>query len=156
MLLPEIKTNKKLLMSKESLSKTKEIFKKFMLGGYSIRTLGKLYGIPWTTLRDRFRRLYGDDYTYRSGGEGSIHHIITEYLDSDVISDKNKEEIEKWYEDNQDFLLTLSYTDKKEGRVSLYTENKLYRDSSYNLSLQEEISSKVTKDERFIPIIDEE
>lgn len=155
MLLPEIKT-KKILMSDESLNKTEEIFKKFMIGGYSIRTLGKMYGIPWTTLRDRFRRLYGNDYTYRSGGEGSIHNVIAEYLEDESLTEEEREKIRDWYEENQDYLLTLSYQDQKKDKTKLYTENKLYRDSAYQISLQEDISSRVTKDERYSPQIEDQ
>lgn len=152
MLLPKIKSNR-ILMSPEELKKTEKIFKVFMKYGYSIRKLGKLYNIPWTTLRDRFKRLYGKDYLNRSGGEGTLHNIVQEYLEWNNLTDEQRQEILDWYQNQQDNLLEQSYFDQKNKKAKLYTEGKLDRDLFYQISLREDISSKVIKDERFSPTI---
>lgn len=154
MLLPEIKS-KRVLMDDEKLEQTKNIFRQFMRGGYSIRRLGQIHNIPWTTLRDRFKRIYGQDYTCRSGGEGSIHNIIKEYLNWEQLEESERDYLENWYENNIDFLLEESYNDQSNNDIRYYTENKLYRDSCYQISLREDISSKVIKDERYSPVIED-
>lgn len=128
-------------MRSENMERTKELFQLYQQGEYSVRELSRMTGIPFTTLRDRFRRLFGDDYTFRAGGEGTIHHVVREYLCDPSLTPEQQEEVRLWYETHQDFLLQQSYHDQKNNATRIYSNAKVERDCTFSVSFQEEILS---------------
>lgn len=97
--------------------------------------------------------MYGEDYTCRSGGEGTIHGVIKEYLDSPILTPEQNGEVRRWYESNLNELLDQSYLDKKSQSTKLYSDSKLERDSSFSISLREEIFSDILADDTYSPQI---
>lgn len=123
---------------------TEELFELYLKGDFSVRELGRISGIPWTTLRDRFSRQYGKDYAERRGGEGTIHGVLKEYLNDNNLSAKQSEEVKNWYNQNKDYLIELAYEDRKKKVAKLYSDHKILKDSEFSLILKEDIYQDFT------------
>lgn len=136
--LPPIRVPKR--MSEEVIQQTLNLFRIYREGRYSVRELGRIYNISFSTLRDRFRNLMGIDYVSYRSGEGSTYAMIKEHID--LLPDgRHKATCIKWLEDNRVKLLNLSYEEQKQKQSKLYTRRRLDRESVANCRMPTDVSS---------------
>jgi hypothetical protein len=106
---------------------TKSLFAAFRHGNNSVRNLARLHGIPFETLRDRFRRSYGGNYRLYRGGEGTLMGVIREHLAK--VPDKHRDKVEKWFAQNKAKLQDTVLEDNLSGRTRLFTGARMDRDT---------------------------
>lgn len=141
--------------TERTLTETSRLFEEFQDGESSVRQLAAKYGIPFTTLRDRFRRMFGDTYRYARGNEGTIVAIIREYLTS--LTGRDKEIVQAWWDANKGRIQERAFDDRLQDRARLYTGDKENRDSIYMCRLNTDLAqSPYLADSRYEPRYEEE
>ena len=127
-------------MAQDVLEQTLDIFELYREGQYSVRELSKIYGVCFSTLRDRFRNLFGLNYTDYRSGEGTVYNILREHIDA-LSHGKHKKDCLLWFEKNKERLLELSFQDSNSDRTKLYSGKRLDRDSQSQCRGNSDISS---------------
>jgi hypothetical protein len=87
--------------------------------GKSLRDLEKHSGLGRTTISNYFKKFYPIKYKRPLYG---INPILKEYLDSDILTPKQKEELKQWIESNRSAITT---SDEKNADINLYTNRQL-------------------------------
>lgn len=139
---------------KETQRLTQQLFEEFQSGGTSVRGLSRKYKIPFTTLRDRFRRQIGQNYRLRSGKEGTITSIVREHLDILRKSppSRSRDAAFAWFEANRESIYEQAYQDNLSGESRLYTAAKIQRDTDSLCRLDFDLaSSPFLEDSRYSP-----
>ena len=140
-------------MTQETIDQTVNLFRIYREGKHSVRELGRIYNISFSTLRDRFRNLFGVDYASYRSGEGSTYAMIQEHIGM-LPDGRHKIQCLKWAEENRVKLLNLSYEEQTARKSRLYTSRRLDRETMANCRMPHDIaSSPFLSDESYSPAI---
>jgi transcriptional regulator with XRE-family HTH domain len=96
--------------------------------GKSLRDLAKHSGLSHTTIAKYFKKLYPNKYKRPLYG---VTFILKEYLNSDTLTPKQKQELKQWIESNRS---TIAASNEKNADINLYTENQLNNKSIAEVS----------------------
>ena len=141
-------------MSTSTIEQTLDLFELYREGKYSVRELSRNYNISFSTLRDRFRNLFGINYTDYRSGEGTVYNILREHIDA-LSEGKHKTDCLEWFERNKERLLKMSYEDSNSDRTKLYTGKRLDRESQALCRGASDVaSSPYLGDNKYSPSID--
>ena len=142
-------------MSTATIEQTLDLFELYREGKYSVRELSRNYNISFSTLRDRFRNLFGINYTDYRSGEGTVYNILREHIDA-LSEGKHKTDCLEWFERNKERLLEMSYEDSNSDRTKLYTGKRLDRESQALCRGTSDVaSSPFLGDESLAPVMED-
>lgn len=146
----------KLKKTKEEIkTQTEMLFEIYKLGGVSVRNLAERYGIPWTTLRDRFKNKYGKIYTKYRADEGTVHGIIKEHMSK--LKGEQLKEVTEWYKEHKQELLLMSLDDQlNPNSTKIYTEHRMDTETKAQCRLPYSLGDSPYLTGKYEPTIDGE
>lgn len=140
----------------KAIEQTEKLFQIYKQGKYSVRALAQMHGIPFTTLRDRFRMVFGLDYTRYRAGEGTLYYVVQESIANlPKHRTTDKEKCLKWLAENKEYLINMAYQDQTSHKPRVFTRGRMDSDTRYGYQAPQDIASWAG-DDKYSPYLEEE